>query len=168
MGMMQSESRYCVPLDTVRLKRLYDSGAFCDLVLESGDGVRFPCHRVVLCLGSTFFESLLGPAGQAMREGASGEVLLPELTGATLSAALHVLYGQECVVDWEALPRLMSAAGFLGMDALRDACLRFASTHLSVHSAGTALCVAAVNDCRDLYTEAVSVCGVWCGDVEGG
>ena len=87
---------------------------FSDVTLAGEDCVPVPCHRVVLCAGSTYFSRVLG--GQ--REGAGSVVLLPGLRAGLLEGLLDFLYTGKARLDQGEVGEFLTLARSLGVGGL--------------------------------------------------
>ena len=112
----------------------YRAGKLTDVRLRSADGVAFDAHILCLMAGSEYFETLF--SGE-WSDSDGGELSLPAVPAAALSACLEYIYTGACDVAGgdDGLAAVLEAAAYLHIDLLRDAAERALSERLGLRNA---------------------------------
>ncbi|XP_075903742.1 kelch-like protein 34 [Nelusetta ayraudi] len=110
-------------------QRLRSQNVMCDVVLEAGGGVRFPCHRALLAASSDYFWALFGAT---TAERWAGSVSLPALAAEGLGAVLDFLYSGWLNLSADTLPTILEAARYLQVAPAVSLCEGFLSEGLRV------------------------------------
>lgn len=137
---------------------LFQQGLLTDVSLVTDDGTSLPCHRVILAAASPFFRALFaGPGSAAWQEGATPEVALHGVDGATLRSLVAAVYTRQLHAPATQLPLLLAGASQLALASLASACtdqlrLRLCPTSaLATASLACALGIAALEEDADAY-----------------
>ena len=116
-----------------RLIAKYRAGKLTDVRLHSADSVAFDAHILCLMSGSDYFETLF--SGE-WSESDGGELSLPAVSAAALSACLEYIYTGACNVCGgdDGLAAVLEAAAYLHIDPLRDAAEQALSERLGLQN----------------------------------
>jgi hypothetical protein len=139
------------------LLSLWERGDLADVYLRCAGGELVPAHRVVLAASSPFFRALFVGTGRRMREGSSSEIDLP-LAAPELRLLLKAVYKNAAGADLRAdtVEQLLSAASYLSVGPITDACCDFLRRHLDMSTCVPTLLLAERYGCQGLRDDAVS------------
>ncbi|KAF8771522.1 Speckle-type POZ protein like [Argiope bruennichi] len=134
-----SPSERHIPNALSGLDCLYHHQIMCDVRLRT-ETEAFPCHRIILSAASPVFRSMFT---NPMKEEASEFVDIPDLEDGIVQRMLPYLYtGTLEDLDWESASKLYAAADKYQIIPLKDKCVSFLKTNISVANACEALVLA--------------------------
>ena len=103
-------------LDSAALLEQRRAGRFCDIIVRSSDGQRFPAHKLILHVGSEQIHDQLESSQE------SSEIFLP-FVGDVVCLCLDVIYGVTPILDAADKLAVADAASFLQLDVLLELAL---------------------------------------------
>ncbi|KAK2187478.1 hypothetical protein NP493_164g03066 [Ridgeia piscesae] len=94
---------------------------FCDVILESSDGVEVPCHKMVLSAGCQFFQAMFS---SGMKEAQSHRIKL-DLPSSTVKCLVEFIYTSSVDITEENAQGLLQVADEYQLTGLKKACTDF-------------------------------------------
>lgn len=118
---MRIVSRHSVNYIGKRLYNFYKSKKYCDLWLQSSDGVDFMAHRCVCAASSLVIGSVISSVGKVSPQ-ASILIPLNSIEAETLKHLIDFVYLGDLTIKESMVEKLHHAAQILEMGNLEDAC----------------------------------------------
>lgn len=114
--------------------QLFKSKKYCDITLVSSDGRKFQCHKIVLCLHSDYFNSML--SGQ-FKESKEEEVTMDEIDSSSMVSILEFIYtrGTKIPHDQKGLFNIIRVSDFLMLTKLRKKAVDKLTAHVTPQNA---------------------------------
>jgi hypothetical protein len=92
------------------------------------NGHSYPCHRVVLCAMSRYFDAMFS---SGMQECQAGEVFLHNAQPETFDIMLHFMYGKSVELTHDSVGEILEMSSLYQIPALQYKCERFLAKDLS-------------------------------------
>lgn len=92
------------------------------------NGHSYPCHRVVLCALSRYFDAMFS---SGMQECQAGEVYLHNAQPETFDLMLHFMYGKSVELTLDNVGEILEMSSLYQIPALQYKCERFLAKDLS-------------------------------------
>ncbi|XP_018426735.1 PREDICTED: kelch-like protein 35 [Nanorana parkeri] len=102
------------------------NGVFTDLTLQV-EGQHFPCHRVVLCAKSAYFQAMFT---SNLKESHLGTVNLPDVSAPYTALVLDFMYEGRIPIEEENVQEILRISDFLDISSLRNLCVKFLERQL--------------------------------------
>ncbi|XP_055900775.1 kelch-like protein 24 isoform X1 [Biomphalaria glabrata] len=126
------------------------SGQFCDVMIYVDD-VEFPCHRVILCAYSDYFQAMFS---SGMQEAITQSVKLNDVSHQTFASILEAIYNGKDILDERNVIEVWRVASMLQIACLRQYCEDFLADHISNENCLTIWREARLSSCKVLANEA--------------
>ncbi|BFZ04159.1 hypothetical protein BsWGS_07198 [Bradybaena similaris] len=127
-----------------------ESGQFCDVMIYV-DEIEFPCHRIILCAYSDYFQAMFT---SGMQEAITQSVKLNDVSHQTFSSILDAIYNGKDILDERNVIEVWRVASMLQISCLRQYCEDFLADHISNENCLTIWREARVSSCKVLANEA--------------
>lgn len=132
------------------LADLYKQKCLCDVILKT-ENVEFHAHKVVLSACCRYFAAMFR---SGMTETHQNEIELRDVNAVALECILTLFYTGQLTLHNDNVQCLFSAANFLQIDHLREACSNFLRHHLSPSNCLGIKMFAEVHGCQYLVEAA--------------
>jgi hypothetical protein len=142
---MESKMRYLTTL-TGGLETLLSTGQHSDIDIVIGERT-FPCHKVILCAMSPYFEAMFY---HDMRENRDGVVKLHDIDEDIFEKILEFLYTGKDVVSEENAEKIFRAASLMQIPCLQATCEDFLLTQVSPDNCIGIWKIAQAHNCEKL------------------
>ncbi|KAM3617955.1 uncharacterized protein V6R79_013192 [Siganus canaliculatus] len=134
-----------------QLKRMRAAEELTDVVLLA-DGIPFPCHKVVLCAFSPYFQAMFTCG---LKETRGGEVLLRDTPAQSLELLLDYMYQAELPLSNDNIQGVAAAAFLLHVDGA----FRLCQSHMEARM-DPSNCVGLYHWARDLGATGLADCAL--------
>ncbi|XP_045191617.2 kelch-like protein 24 [Mercenaria mercenaria] len=131
---------------TVGLENMLSSGNHADVTIIV-DGKVFPCHKVILCAMSSYFEAMFN---HDMIETRGGIVTLYDIEPEIFDRLLRFMYTGVEVVDHTNAERIFRASSMLQIPCLQERCEDFLLTQVSKENCIGIWKIARAHNCKNL------------------
>ena len=111
-----------------QLNALRNEESFTDIFLQTDDGHRIPCHRVILAASCPYFNAMLT---SGMGETTSKHVVMHDISGSILKQIIDYCYTGSFILTDETVNDIAQAANFLQFTAIEEECVRYLQSHLN-------------------------------------
>ncbi|XP_038068339.1 kelch-like protein 30 [Patiria miniata] len=111
-----------------QLNSLRKEEQLTDICLQSDDGRRFHCHRVVLAAACPYFSAMFT---SHMGETHTDQITLHEIAGAILGQFIDYCYTGSLLLTDDTVNAVAEAANFFQFTAIEEECVRFLQTRLN-------------------------------------
>lgn len=108
------------------LYQLYKEELFCDAVLRTEDGGRFPVHRIALCGDSDYFRALFTTNLHQRKR----DILIQGISSEMLKLLLEFMYSRKIIIGEDNVTSILDAADYLGIVSLKSSCCEFIESQI--------------------------------------
>lgn len=134
------------------MHRFYQIGRLCDVVLDTGETSRYPCHRLVLAASSVYFERMFS---NDMTEAHASEIRLNDVPGVALQHLIEFAYTSKLTVSKDSVLETFEAADMLQFPKAREFCQEFLLDQIDTQNCLSFLTYADAFSCTPLYEKAM-------------
>ncbi|RNA28161.1 Kelch 2 [Brachionus plicatilis] len=113
------------------------------------EGVEFPCHKVILCASSQYFQAMFSCD---LKESRHGKVFIENMSPWTMKRLLDFIYTAKIEISYENVIELFNAAVLFQLSKLVDKCISYVKQNVDLSNCVEIYLFASMHGLTDLHT----------------